>query len=145
MAYIGVDLHTNSFTACHLDQDGGEALATYQLAQADLDQFCATLSVDDEIAVEATGNSSWFCDQVIGIVKRVVLVNAKQFQVIRKSVKKTDKNDARALAFFLSKDMLPETQVTSTRDSELASLTHTRDLQVKQRTRLLNKIYAQFV
>ena len=66
----------------------------------------------------------------------------KQFGVIRKSVKKTDRNDARALAFFLSRDMLPETRVKTVCESELASLTHTRDLLVKQRTRLLNKIHA---
>ena len=43
--------------------------------------------------------------------------------MIRKSVKKTDRNDARALA----------------------SLTHTRDVLVKSRTRLLNKIHALHV
>ena len=72
----------------------------------------------------------------------MVTVNPRQFQVIRKSVKKTDRNDARALAFFLSKDMLPETRVKTRAESELASLTQTRDLLVKQRTRLLNKIHA---
>jgi transposase len=144
MVYFGVDLHTNSFTVCALSADGTEALATYQLCAADLERFRASLSPDDEIAVEATGNSAWFRQQVIGLVKRVVVVNAKQFQVIRKSVKKTDRNDARALAYYLSKDMLPETRIKSTADSELASLTHTRDLLVKQRTRLLNKIHALF-
>jgi transposase len=145
MAHIGVDLHSNSFTACRLDLNGTETLATYQLAEADLDRFRASLSPDDEIAIEATGNSAWFREQVLGSVERVVVVNAKQFQVIRKSVKKTDKNDARALAFFLSKDMLPETRMKTVAASELASLTHTRDLLVKQRTRLLNKIHTQFV
>jgi transposase len=144
MAHVGVDLHTNSFTSCRLDLDGTETLATYQLCAADLSSFRKTLLADDEIAVEATGNSAWFREQIIASVKRVVVVNAKQFQVIRKSVKKTDKNDARALAFFLSKDMLPETRVKTVATSELASLTHTRDLLVKQRTRLLNKIHAQF-
>ena len=142
MAHIGVDLHTTSFTVCRLAADGSETFETYQLAAADLDRFCLSLDADDEIAVEATGNSAWFRDQVIACVGRVVTVNPRQFQVIRKSVKKTDRNDARALAFFLSKDMLPETRVKTVRESELASLTHTRDLLVKQRTRLLNKIHA---
>ena len=142
MAHIGVDLHTTSFTVCRLAADGSETFETYQLAVADLDRFCLSLDADDEIAVEATGNSAWFRDQVIACVGRVVTVNPRQFQVIRKSVKKTDRNDARALAFFLSKDMLPETRVKTVRESELASLTHTRDLLVKQRTRLLNKIHA---
>lgn len=144
MAYVGVDLHTNSFTVCRLEHDGSESFKTYQLAAVDLERFCGTLDADDEIAVEATGNSAWFRDQVIACVGRVVVVNPKQFQVIRKSVNKTDRNDARALALFLSKDMLPETRAKTQAESELASLTHTRDLLVKQRTRLLNKVHALF-
>ncbi len=142
MAFIGVDLHTTSFTVCRLAADGNEVFETCQLAAADLDRFCLSLDADDEVAVEATGNSAWFRDEVIACVGRVVVVNPKQFGVIRKSVKKTDRNDARALAFFLSKDMLPETRVKTVAEGELASLTHTRDLLVKQRTRLLNKIHA---
>lgn len=144
MAYIGADLHTNSFTICRLDDDGSESFETFQLCAADLERFCMSLSADDEIAVEATGNSAYFRDEVVSCVGRVIVVNPGQFQVIRKSVSKTDKNDARALAFFLSKDMLPETRLKSKAHSELASLTHTRDLLVKQRTRLLNKINALF-
>ena len=142
MAYIGVDLHQNSFTVCRLAADGSEAFETWQLCGAELDRFCMSLDADDEIAVEATGNSAWFREQVIACVGRVVTVNPRQFQVIRRSVKKTDRNDARALAFFLSKDMLPETRPKTQAESELASVTHTRDLLVKQRTRLLNKIHA---
>jgi len=142
MSFIGVDLHTTSFTVCRLEADGREAFETYQLAPAALERFCLTLDGNDEIAVEATGNSAWFRDEVISCVGRVVVVNPGQFGVIRKSVKKTDRNDARALAFFLSRDMLPETRVKTAQESELASLTHTRDLLVKQRTRLLNKIHA---
>ncbi len=144
MAYIGVDLHTNSFTVCRLSDDGSERFETFQLCAADLERFCLSLDADDEIAVEATGNSAYFHDEVVSCVGRVVVVNPGQFQVIRKSVSKTDKNDARALAFYLSKDMLPETRLKSRAHSELASITHTRDLLVKQRTRLLNKINALF-
>lgn len=144
MSYVGVDLHTNSFTICRLEADGNEVFETFQLCAADLQRFCLSLSADDEIAVEATGNSIYFRDEVVSCVGRVVVVNPGQFQVIRKSVSKTDKNDARALAFFLSKDMLPETRLKSKAHSQLASITHTRDLLVKQRTRLLNKINALF-
>ena len=41
--------------------------------------------------------------------------------------------------------MLPETRLKSTQESELASLTQTRDMLVKQRTMLLNGIHALFV
>jgi transposase len=94
------------------------------------------------VAFEATGNSAWFRDQVLACAGRVVVVNPAQFKVIRQSVKKTDRNDARALALFLAKDMLPETRAKTQAQAELASLTQTRDLLVKQRTRLLNKVHA---
>ena len=55
MSFIGVDLHTTSFTVCRLEEDGSEAFETYQLAATDLDRFRLTLDADDEIAVEATG------------------------------------------------------------------------------------------
>ncbi len=144
MAFIGVDLHTNSFTICRLEVDGSEHFETFQLSQVDLDRFCHSVDADDELAVEATGNSAWFYGELRPCVGRIVIVNPRQFQVIRKSVKKTDRNDARALAFFLSKDMLPETRLKSTAESELASTTQTRDLLVKQRTMLLNKIHGMF-
>lgn len=60
MASIGVDLHSNSFTICRLEEDGSESFGTYQLAVADIDRFCESLDADDAIAVEATGNSAWF-------------------------------------------------------------------------------------
>jgi transposase len=145
MAFIGVDLHTNSFTICRLHDDGSEAFETFTLSASALQAFCMSLDADDEIAVEATGNTAWFCDEIRPCVGRIVVVNPRQFQVIRKSVNKTDKNDARSLAFFLSKDMLPETRLKSTAEAELGSLVATRDVFVKQRTMLLNKIHAMFV
>lgn len=144
MSFIGVDLHTNSITVCRREEDASETFATYTLSPDDLEAFCLTLDADDHIAFEATGNSAWFRDQVVSCVGRVVVVNPAQFKVIRSSVKKTDRNDAEALAMFLAKDMLPETRGKTQAEAELASLAHTRDLLVKQRTRLLNKLHALF-
>jgi transposase len=145
MSYIGVDLHQNSITVCRREADGSEAFETLTLSPADMERFCLSLDADDELAIEATGNSAWFRDSVLPCVGRVVVVNPSQFKVIRKSVKKTDRNDAAALALFLEKDMLPETRCKTSAENELASLAHTRDLLVKQRTRLLNKIHALHV
>jgi transposase len=145
MSYLGVDLHQNSITVCRREADGAESFETLTLSPADIERFCLGLDADDELAIEATGNSAWFRDQVLSCVGRVVVVNPAQFKVIRKSVKKTDRNDARALALFLAHDMLPETRAKSCAENELASLTQTRDLLVKQRTRLLNKLHALHV
>ena len=70
--------------------------------------FIGTLELTDEIAVEATCNTRWFSEQVNEAVSRVVLMNPRQFEVVKNSVKKTDKNDAINLARFLRADLLPE-------------------------------------
>jgi len=139
MSYLGVDLHSNSFTVCYRSSQGRERIATYEIRR--LGQFRKTLRKQDELAVEATGNTAWFAEQISARVSRVVVVDPHQFKVIRKSVKKTDKHDARTLAFFLSKDMLPEARMKSKESTQLHSLAGTRDKLVKQRTALINKIH----
>jgi hypothetical protein len=98
--------YTNSFTACYLQEGKPEYIQTFCLK--DLDNFIENLQETDKVAIEATGNSCFFYDAVSPYVKRVVIVAPGQFEVVCRSIHKTDKHDARAIAFFLSKDMLPE-------------------------------------
>jgi len=139
MSYLGVDLHTNSFTVCYRSSKAKERIATFEIRR--IGQFRKSLRKHDELAVEATGNTAWFVEQISDRVSRVVVVDPHQFKVIRKSVKKTDKHDAKTLAFFLSKDMLPEARMKSKENAQLHSLAGTRDKLVKQRTALINKIH----
>jgi transposase len=139
MSYLGVDLHTNSFTVCYQTSEGNQRIATFDIRR--IDSFRKSLRTSDSIAVEATGNTAWFVERVRERVAKVVVVDPHQFEVIRKSVKKTDKHDARTLAFFLSKDMLPEARIKGKENAQLHSLAGTRDKLVKQRTALVNKIY----
>jgi transposase len=107
MRYIGVELHSNSITVCYLIESGEETLKTYSLGS--LAEFRKSLRKSDQVAVEATGNMRWFVGQIKERVGRVVVFNPNQFEVIRRSVKKTDRRDARAQ--FLSKDLLPEARM----------------------------------
>jgi len=136
--YIGVDLHRNRFTVCVLAENGREYLSEHRLEQ--LPQFVRKLRPTDELAVEVTGNTRLFHNAVASHVAKVVVVNPTQFKLIRQSVKKTDPHDARTLAFYLSKDMLPEVRMKDALHAQLASLTQTRDTLVKQRTALKNKV-----
>lgn len=120
-------------------------MQTMPVQEGGLERFIATLRVDDEVAVEATGNSAHFCKEVSPHVARVVVIAPWQFEVIRRSVKKTDKHDARAIAFFLSKDMLPEARCKSDEQTQLGSLIATRDQMVKMRVGLLGKVHGLFV
>jgi transposase len=140
MRYLGVDLHSNNFTVCLLEEDGTHAFEKYLLTE--LEAFKSTLRSDDHIAVEATGNSRFFHSQVSPLVAACVVVNAGQFGVIKQSVSKTDRNDARALAQFLSKGLLPSSRVKDELQAQVNSLANTRDKLVKLRTVLLNKVHA---
>jgi transposase len=139
MSYVGVDLHTNSFTVCYRTVQGKQRLASYRIDR--MDSFRKSLRRRDFVAVEATGNTAWFIEQIRDRVRKVIAVDPNQFTVIRKSVKKTDKHDARTLAFFLSKEMLPEARMKEKKHTQLHSLAATRDKLVKQRTALVNKIH----
>ena len=106
----------------------------------DLPRFVKKLRPSDEIAVEVTGNTRLFRDAVAPHVARVVAVDPNQFRVISHSVKKTDPNDARNLALYLSKGLLPEVRMKEKTQAQIASLTQTRDTLVKLRTALKNKV-----
>jgi transposase len=119
-------------------ENGREYTSEYRLTQLSL--FLRRLRPADELAVEVTGNTRLFYDAVISHAARVVVVNPSQFRLIRQSLKKTDRHDARTLAFYLSKGMLPEVRMKDKLHAQIASLTQTRDTLVKQRTALKNKV-----
>jgi transposase len=141
MKHIGIDLHTNSFTACYLEEGKPEKIETFRLQGSGLQKFINTLEAEDKVAFEATGNSCFFRNQVSSYVSRVVVIAPGQFDVIRRSVKKTDKHDARAIAFFLSKDMLPESRIKKAEHIQLTSLIQTREQLVRLRVSLINKVH----
>jgi transposase len=136
--YMGVDLHRNCFTACVRLENGREYWKPWQVE--DLSKFAAKWRPTDQIAVEVTGNTRLFHDAVSAHVERGVAVNPNQFKVIPHLVKKTDPNDARNLALYRSKDLLPEVRMKDKTQAQIACLTQTRDTMVKLRTALKNKI-----
>ena len=136
--YLGVDLHRNNFTVCTIAENGRRYFREYDIHS--LNCFAGRLRSTDQVAVEVSTTTRLFYEAVAPHVEHVAVVNSSQFDVIRKSVKKTDRNDAETLALFLSKGLLPEVRMKDKLHAELASLTQTRDTLVKQRTALKNKI-----
>lgn len=136
--YVGVDLHRNNFTYCMRLRNGEEKMG--KLAIGELKGFAKMLGKHAAVAVEATGNTWMFCQEMKEKVGRLVVVNPTQFKVISRSTKKTDKHDARILAEYLEKDMLPEVRMKEGLQSKISSLTQTREKLVQLRTVLKNKI-----
>jgi transposase len=136
--YMGVDLHRKVFTCCMRLESGRQFLSEWRLEQ--LPQFVKKLRSTDEVAVEVTGNTRLFYEAVSPHAARVVVVDPNQFRVISQSVKKSDTNDARNLALYLAKGLLPEVRMKEKQQAQVASLTQTRDRLVKLRTALKNKV-----
>ena len=109
-SFVGVDLHRNNFTYCI--RENGEEKKIGKCEISDLKGFASLLGKNTVMAVEATGNTFMFCRFLKAHVGRLVVVNPSQFKVISMSTKKTDRHDAKVLAEFLEKDMLPEVRKT---------------------------------
>jgi len=137
--YLGVDLHKHTFSVCYLIAGEKEQYKKFKISQ--LEKFKLTLQADDEIAVEATGNSLHFCRVMLQQINHVVMVDPGQFKVISFSHKKTDKQDCYLLALYLSKGMLPKCRIMDSQRAEVKSLVGTRDKLVKLRTTLKNKVH----
>lgn len=140
MRFIGVDLHTTQLTVCYLKTADNYSFRQYRLEE--VEDFLSSLEETDELAVEATGNSSWLVRLVKGRVKRVVIVNPREFEVVKNSVKKTDRRDAFNLARFLAVDMLPAVREKSQTAETIARFHETRAKLVGLKTSLINKIHA---
>jgi len=138
--YVGVDLHKNMFVVSfYRADDHSHELKRYQMKE--IAGFIDDLDTADAVAVESTNNTRYFVNCICEHVREVKVVNPSQFKVISKSVKKTDTNDAKVIAEFLSKDMLPEVRMKDKKTAQINSLANTRDKLVKLRTALKNKIH----
>lgn len=146
MACFGVDLHSDNFVVCRLDPDCDDPeIHEFQLTSGDISRFLAMLSHADEVAVESTSNSAWFCDRVRASVGRIVVVDPRAFSITGKFGRKTDRNDAHTLARYLSVDLLPSVILKSEIYDDIAMLVHSCDLLVKQQTALSNSLHGLFV
>ena len=140
--YIGVDLHKRSFVVCYRNLAEEVKVREYKVTEKDLEAFKKTLRKTDVLAVESTGNTGHFVRAIEAFVESVKIVNPTQFKIIANSVKKTDKLDARIIAKYLSKDLIPEVRVKSKEQAQTSSLIGTRSKLVQLRTTLKNKMHS---
>jgi transposase len=129
---IGVDLHKRQFTVCIME-GVKEKIKEYEVSKRGIREFKKELNKETEVAVEATGNSGYFYDEIIGEVKEVILINPLEFKAISSSTKKTDKNDAKTICRHLVANMLPQVRYLKEEERELRSLINLRDNYVKDK------------
>ena len=145
---IGVDLHKTQFTVCFLGENRKTVESgIFPTSEAGYNDFLTKAGEYSDsgyelvAAVESTGNARYFRNKLLVAGIDVVVVNTLKFKVVNESVKKTDKHDAKTLAEFLEKDMLPESVLCSQESEDLRRVLKTRSLLVKTTVSVKNQIH----
>lgn len=147
---VGVDLHKLQFTVHAINEETGEMVlnGAFRTDGQGYKDFCEKLhAIEDEteccieLAVEATGNARYFKNKMEAEGFGVLVVNTSKFKVITMSTKKTDANDAVTLAFYLSKDMLPQSHLCDQTSEEIRRMLKTRSILVSNTVKIKNQIH----
>lgn len=148
MAYIGVDLHSDKFTAAFRDKTNKDTLKSYYMSE--YENFKRKLKKDDYVFLEASTPTFAFTDLLKDKVKKTIVIDPFKFKAIADSRKKTDKIDARQLARMgkyhveTDKDFLPEVHVVEKRIRKLRSLFTTFRLIKREINMNKNRIHSLF-
>lgn len=147
MKFYGIDLHTDMFQVTGIDlsrEDLNKTRKKYSIEK--IGEFLEGLSKDDYIAIEATGNSFWFYDQVISRVKDCYVLDTNK---ITFKGNKTDHLDSEkildVLTYFVltkGKDKIPSVYVPKKEVREIRSLFSTYSLLKKEYTQTVNRIHS---
>ncbi len=145
---VGVDLHKTQFTVCYLSEDREvDEFKEYATNESGYSDFLHKLSdyvekgYEVKSVVESTGNARYFRNRLLRYGIEVKVVNTMKFKIITQSVKKTDKHDARTLAEFLEKDMIPESHLCSQVSENIRRILKSRAILVKAQVALKNQIH----
>lgn len=142
---VGVDLHKTQFTVCAINSENKILLEkVYPTYKEGYELFVKEMKEKADkvrLAVESTGNTKYFARLMGKEGFEVIIVNTSKFKVIVQSTSKTDKNDAYILAYYLEKDMLPESKLCSDLDTKLRVLMTTRNTLVSTSVKTKNQIH----
>lgn len=151
---VGVDLHKLQFTVHAVNEETSEMVlnGVFRTDGQGYKDFCEKLhAIEDEteccieLAVEATGNARYFKNKMEAEGFGVLVVNTSKFKVITMSTKKTDANDAATLAFYLSKDMLPQSHLCDQTSEEIRRMLKTRSILVSSTVKIKNQIHGMLL
>ena len=139
---IGLDVHRD-FAQVAIWQAGQVVQAgRFDATPQGVREFAAALGPDDEVALEATGNTWAMVTVLASHAGRVVVANPAKTRAIAEAKVKTDKVDAAILAQLLAADYLPPVWRPDAETGALRRQVLRRAHIVRQRTRLKNQVHA---
>jgi transposase len=139
---IGMDIHRTFAEVVVWEAGRLRRHGRVDMTRSGLEGFGRTLSKDDEVVVEATGNAMAVVRILSPYVARVIVANPLQVRAIAHARIKTDKIDAGVLAALRAADFLPEVWVPDAETERRRRLVARRNQVVRHRTRVKNEIHA---
>lgn len=108
MRAMGLDIHRVFAEALAVSGTKVERLGRIGMTRVHLAAFGRTLTPDDHVIIEATGNATAVAEVLTEHVGRVVIANPRQVRLIAEARIKTDVIDATVLARLYASGLLPE-------------------------------------
>jgi transposase len=140
MRIIGLDVHRSFAEVAILENGKLRTAGRIVLQHEPVVAFARTLRPDDEVVLEATGNSAILVRLIAPFVRRVVVANPVQVRAIAWAKVKTDKIDAGVLAKLHASGFLPEVWVPDEETQTRRRVAAERTQLVSHMTRLKNRI-----
>jgi transposase len=140
MRIIALDVHRTFAQMAVLEDGKIRNAGKIDLEHNRLLQFAKRLKPDDEIIIEATGNTSAIVRLLSPFVGRVIIANPILVRAIAWAKVKTDKIDAAVLAKLHASGFLPEVWMPDEETEARRRVVAERTQLVSQMTRLKNRI-----
>lgn len=142
MRSIGMDVHRSFAQVAVFDRGKVTAEFRVELEHDAVVAFGQKLRKDDEVILEATGNTSAIVRLLTPFVARVVIANPLQVKAIAHARVKTDKVDAKILAQLHTAGFLPEVWVADDDTLNLRRLVSERAALVRSVRRVKSRVQA---
>jgi transposase len=142
MRVVGLDVSRTLVEIAYLEDGHVRSGGRVSVARAALESFARNLRPDDEVVLEATGNTAAIVTTLRPYVGRVVVANPLQVRLIAEAKVKTDKIDAAILAQLHASGFLPEVWIPDETTQVLRRQVARRSQVLRQRVRLKNEIHS---
>ena len=143
--YAGIDYHKHYSTVCVLDTERKVVLETTVRPNGKQEFHALFSRLDGPVKVTFECGLNWgrLFDilQALPMVSEVVLANALQTRIIAEAQVKTDKIDAKKLAWLLHADLIPAIHIPGIDTRKRREVIRQRMYWVKTRTMLRNRIH----
>lgn len=143
MNHVGVDLH-KEHSWFYVFNENGNKLNSKNISnnQESLKRYFQQIPRPFQLAVEATYNWYFFVDIAEEYAEKVYLANSYELKAFAKRHKKTDKIDARLIAYLLHKGFLPVVTIADKQTRQIRELLRCRLSVVTDRSRNIFRLKA---